>query len=190
MNEIHLSSEFEDLLSIINGKTNHHGDTGFKNSRQWGKRLTIILSSIEKSIVQNIATTDETHKNDLLWLCSEAKGKITSSKNIDQINQDTIYYLVKLIFNLLGNMPDHWDLKKVNNRKHWDLNEYRSICYTQDSKQKKDLVLKLANQTNHDLELPEITVLEDKLYKDFKGNEIKFILWFKEYYPEAYLKIF
>ena len=187
--EIYVNIDIENLLSSLFGKVNYHGDTGIMTTSVWKQRLIKIIGSIEKSILYNV-NSDTFHKDKLNLYCEKAKDEIKKSTNINQLNTETIYCLVKIIFYLLGDMPDNWDLKTTNKINHWKLDEYRTLYYTQSQEQKANLILNLSMNSAYDNILPEYSELSKKRFYEFNKNDTKFIEWFKETYPTVYMEIF
>ena len=58
-----------------------------------------------------------------------------------QMNVIVIEDLVKLVFNLLGKMPDHWRRKSPYADRFWKLNGHRRLSYTQTDEQKSHLII-------------------------------------------------
>lgn len=186
--EIYVNHDFETLLSHLFGK-NYHGDSGSLTISDWKKRLIKIINSIEKGIKYNV-NSDTFHKDKLNLFCETAKDEINKSISINQINTDTIRCLVRIIFYLLGDMPDNWNLKITNKLHHWKLDENRTLYYTQSPTQKVNLILNISRNSNYNNILPEYSELSKKRFDEFQKNDIKFMEWFKETYPAVYMEIF
>ncbi len=187
--EIYVDLDFETLLSSLFGKANYHGDSRSMTISDWKKRLIKIISSIEKGIKYNV-NSDTFHKDKLNLFCEKAKDEINRSRNINQINTETIYCLVTIIFYLLGDMPNNWDLKITNKINHWKLDEKRTLHYTQSPTQKANLILNLSQNSTYNNILPEYSELSKKRFDEFYKNDTKFMEWFKEIYPTVYMEIF
>ena len=188
--EIYLDLEFEYLLSYLFGKSNHHATVGYINCKDWSKNIYKIIDAIEKGILQNIVFTDNYQKNELINICSETKVKINSSKQINNVNQDVIIGMTKLIFNLIGQMPDNWDRKVVNHPNHRKLNKHRTIHFSQNNRQKANLIMSLAKLPGYNNGLPTLEELNQKFYIELANDELKFVTWFKHNFPENYIKMF
>ena len=61
---IDISLQFENMLSLLFGKDNHHGDIGNMGKTDWKKNLLKIINAIEKSFSQNVNYTDEYQKTE------------------------------------------------------------------------------------------------------------------------------
>jgi len=187
--EIYVGIDFETLLFSLFGKAYYHKDSGNMAIFDWKKRLIKIISSIEKGIKYNV-NSDTYHKDKLYLFCEKAKNEITKSNNINQINTETIYCLVTIIFYLFGDMPNNTNLKITNKINHWKFDENRTLYYTQSPTQKANLILNLSINSSYSNILPEHSELFKKRFDEFYKNDIKFMEWFKETYPAAYMEIF
>lgn len=187
---VYLNLDFEHLLSNLYGKSTTHGIVGMKDKTTWLKTILKVLSSIEKAINQSIETNDINHKNELSFLCYKTKENVEKASNINSINLEVISGLVKIIFILLGQMPNNWFKKIVNRPDSWKLNDFRTIIYTQNYTQKANLIIYLSDKSAYNEGLPHKNDLNLILYKDFQNNNQKFVDWFKQNYPNNYLKMF
>lgn len=189
-NEISLDYDFESLLSTLFGKEKNHGIVSAENNTSWAKHICRIFELIEKSINQNIVFSNNYQKSEISHVLSEVKVKISEKKSINSINQDTITGMSKIIFNLIGKMPDNWERKVINHPNHWRLDRYRTIYYSQTNRQKANLIMELAKHSDYNFGLPSKQELNHKFYREFKNDEVRFIDWFKKNYPENYIKMF
>lgn len=187
---MHLSLQFENLLSILFGKENYHGEVGEIKNSVWKKHLLKIIIAIEKSISQNVTFTDGYQKKELEILISKLKSSISTSKTLNQTNQDVILFFTKIIFNILGRLPYNWDKKNTSRKEYWKLDNFRTLGYTQNYSQKANLILHLSDYSEYNEGMPSKRELQQKLYLELKNNELEFINWFKQNYPNSYLKIF
>jgi hypothetical protein len=187
---MNLSLQFENMLSLLFGKVNHHGHVGYMSKSAWRKTLLKIINAMEKSIKQNMNFTDENQKAEVDNIIKQLKSKISISKTLNQTNHDTILGFVKLIFNILGRFPYNWEKKNTSRAELWKLNEFRTLRYTQNFNQKASLIIHLSEYTDYNEGLPPKRDLQKKLCIVFKNNEAEFVEWFKKHYPNTYLKIF
>jgi hypothetical protein len=188
--QINLSLSFEHLLSFLFGYENHYSETDIKTNAEWRKILLKITNAIYQSILQNVSFTDEYQKNELCNVCTKLKSQLSSSKTINQTNHDIILGFTKIVFHLLGRMPYNWDKKNANRADGWRLNDFRTLGYSQNFKQKANLIIHLSEYTEYNQGMPTKQELLKKLYENLKGNEMEFVQWFKDTYPTNYLKIF
>ena len=188
--KIHVSLQFENMLSLLFGKDNHNGDIGNMRNPTWKKNLLKIIKAIEKGISQNVNYTDEYQRVELYNILEQLKSKISASKSINQTNHDTILGFTKIIFNILGRFPYNWDKKNTSKKELWKLNDFRTLGYTQNYTQKANLIIHVSEYANYNEGLPPKRELQKKLYMELKGNDFEFVEWFKKSYPNVYLKIF
>lgn len=187
---IDISLGFENMLSFLFGKDNHHGDVGSMTHPEWKKTLLKIINAIEKSVNQNVNFTDSYQKVELDRAINEVKVRIARSNSINQTSHDMILYLTKIIFNILGRVPENWDKKNTSRKELWKLSDFRTLGYTQNYTQKANLIIYLSDYSNYNEGLPPKRDLQRKLYMELKCNDFEFVEWFKLKYPQNYLKIF
>jgi hypothetical protein len=102
---ITLSLQFENMLSLLFGKENHHGDVGNMKKSEWKKNILKIINALEKGLNQNMIYTDQHQKSEFDNIIKQLKSKVSSAKTISQVNHDTLLGFTKLIFNLFGRFP-------------------------------------------------------------------------------------
>jgi hypothetical protein len=187
-----ISDSFQITLRFLFGDRNHRYDSDYATLRDWKSKIMKILKSIETSIEQTIDTVDNQHKRHLLTICNDTKTQVKESKSFDEINEKSINGLVNIVFNLIGERPDNWEMSRVNNKKHWRLNSQRQILYIQNPEQKVDIIIKNAFRMHELNETEEYNhqLLINKLKKDFNNNEIKFLEWYKKHHNEKYIELF
>ena len=187
---VNVPISFEYLLSSLFGKRRYHGFVGLHTFKIWKKHIIKLIGAIQKSITVNVDSTDELNKKTLIRICERAIGEIKRAKRIENINMAMIECLTRLVFELMGGIPDHWDYKAVNRSEHWKLDHYRKLTYTQTTKQKACLILSLADKQPYGSQLPSYRDLGQKLWRDFRGNANEFVQWFKQNYPAVYTDVF
>jgi len=185
---IYLSDGFESLLSLLYGKQKYHQFTGLKTKNEWEKITLKVISSIELSIANTIENCDAGHKNYLLQLCQETKERISESLTIDELNEEIILELFKIIFNLIGDQPNHWDHNKINKRDDWKLSKHRQLMYYQSNQQKISLIIDEAPEEYNGKYTRRLLI--EKLNRDYKGNYSEFLDWHKKNFREMHDKLF
>jgi hypothetical protein len=187
---IYVPISFEFLMSSLFGKTNYHGYVGSVRQSIWKKDLIKIVKYIKKSIIIN-ANTDHFHKSELIKTCNTIEEKIKKSKSFDEINLETIEGFIRLVFLLLGNMPNHWDRKSPYLDKFWELDGHRTLIYSQSDEQKVYLIINLVDiRKQFSIKVEDYENLSSLFYKRFRENASEFLSWFKDSYPETYCQIF
>ncbi len=181
---------FEYLLTVLFGKQTYHGFVGVHKVYNWKTHILKLFNAIRKSIIINITVTDEFHKNELLVISARAVEKIRQCKTKDEVNILAIEYLTRIIFELMGKMPNNWDKRIVNRLEYWKLDEFRKLGYTQTERQKLNLILSLPNRDQYSDRFSDKSELFYKYRVNFRSNNNKFIKWFKEKYKDIYVELF
>ena len=184
---LYLPLSFEYLMTFLFGSRNYHGYVGSVGKTTWKKDMQKIIKYIKKAIQLNVHS-DNYHKSKLMRICDELTEKIKQSKRIEEVNILIIQEFTKLIFNLIGNMPDHWRLKQPYKDLYWKFGGHRSLVYTQNTAQKVWLILSLGSEI--DITFEEYDSLNEVLHFKFRDDKYKFLSWFKKNYPNQYCDIF
>lgn len=190
-NYIDLPLSFEYLMTFLFGKWKYHGYVGYVSRQTWEKDMLKVTRYIKKSILLNVSS-DKYHSDQLLSNCSEIDNKIKSAHTISAINISLIEHLIKIIFLLIGNLPNHWRYKAPYKDSFWLLNGHRQLSYVQTDKQKTYLILNIIDvRKMFSIEIEEdYEDLHEVFWRKFKSNPLNFINWFREKYPDIYSKIF
>lgn len=181
---------FEHLLTVLFGKQTYHGFVGVHKVYDWKTHILKLFNAIRKSIIINITVTDEFHKNELLVISGRAVEQIRQCKTKDEVNILALEYLTRIIFELMGKMPNNWDKKIVNRMEYWKLDEFRKLAYTQTERQKLNLILSLPNRDQYSDRFSDKSELFYKYRVNFRSNNNRFIKWFKEKYKDIYVELF
>ena len=179
---------FEHMLGRLFGEKFSCGFSSYsKKIASWKKVQIKLLKSVKKAVLVNV-DTDEYHMKDILMICDSGLKKISQCKSIDQINVNMIESYTKIIFRLLGNMPNNSRKKNVSHRSIWKLNKFRKLTYTQTVDQKVNLILRIAKQRGSKGD-PSFSELWDKLYIEFKSDKIRFLDWYKKNFKDKYIDL-
>lgn len=174
-------------MTFLFGKRNYHGYVGSVGKTTWKKDTQKIIKYIKKAILLNV-NSDNYHKSKLMRICDDLTEKIKKSTTIDEINILIIQEFTRLIFNLMGHMPNHWDHKQPYKDLYWKFYGHRSLLYIQNTDQKVGLILSLEKEI--DITLCEYDSLGEVLCIKFRNDKGKFLSWFKKNYPSQYCDIF
>lgn len=158
--------------------------------KSWKNDMLKIHKALMKSTFINIDSSDEYHRSKLKDNFDFYESNIESAKTKTEINILMIEFLTTLSFLLLGELPDNYNMTLTNNVKHWKLDEYRKIIYTQNDLQKTKLIMSLTDDSMYCNKLPSQKELYKKLNDEFKGDFNKFISWFKSSFSQIYLDVF
>lgn len=184
MHTVVISVAFEYLLCRLFGQGMLYAHD-VKQEIFWKRVIRRITTAIEKSIEKNVQT-DGFHKS-LLSIYVDCLKRASKSKGI--ADMDVIHALTGIIFELLGGVPDYSRRKVINRSNDYMLNEMRTLQYSQSPFQRMRTILKASqfqpfcNHHKHDY-LFNIYVAK------YNGNPEGFIDWYKDKYPEVYLKLF
>lgn len=190
LEKIFLSNSFEVLLKHCYGRK-YHQYCGEKTKAEYSKVLLKLVNSIKTGVEINIEQVDNKHKQDLIDKCDNIINGIEQASSVNEISEKMVVGLVRITFGLLGNQPDHWNRKKVNNAKHWRLNQYRQITYISSLEQKVNLIIDSAPPIGiASADDYNSTALRRKLHRDFNGSHAKFLEWFKSEFKDGYLRLF
>ena len=196
---INVPLSFEHLLTQLFGQSFYNVSAGVHWSGVWKIYLSKLITAIENSILVNVDTCDTSHKKKLMLLCKGALKKIKEGKNKDELNIAAIESLTRIVFELMGQMPDNWTPQKLKGSvkcfKSWELDGHRKLTYTQTTHQKVMLILSSADSGAYTDRLPGQCELHDKFWHSpklggFGGDSNKFIQWFKKEYQDIYLELF
>ena len=151
-----------------------------------------VINGIRKAIIVNLDNCDVLHRKELLGLCEEAEKEIKKAKRKDEVNSILIEFLIKMVFELMGGLPENWHRKVVNRLEDWRLDKYRKLVYTQTAQQKANLILYFAKRyrARYEGRLPEERDLYRVLWHEFNGDFGKFVEWFRNKYRNIYPEIF
>lgn len=183
-----ITMSFEYLMTNLFGKTYHGFIDIPQNLSSWKKETQKIARAINKSIKMNV-TTDLIHYNDILWQCKNVESKLKAAKSINEINIHMIEFQTRVMFLLLGQLPNHWNSRIVNKDIDWKLDVYRSVTFNQSIEQKVNLILSLKECHGFSDSLKEVDLV-NKYFSECKGDQEAFINWFKYAHTDIYLKLF
>jgi hypothetical protein len=168
----------------------YHGYVGAVSARTWKKDLAKTTRYISRAIELN-ARTDSFHRRELLETRERLVSQIEGSKTADQANLAVIESLVKLVFMLLGDMPDNWNQKSPYRDSFWRLEAHRSQHFSQSSAQKVRLLIDLVDRRQRvKLDLGDYGSLREAYVSCSGGNPEQFLEWFKREYPASYCEVF
>ena len=187
---VNVPISLEYLFSSLFGKAKYHGYVGAVSARTWKKDLAKTAKYISKAIELN-ARTDAFHRRELLETCERLISHIEGAKTVDQANVAAVESLVRLVFMLLGDVPDHWNKKSPYRDSSWRLDAHRSHQFCQSSVQKVRLLIDLVDQRGClKLDLGEYGSLLEAYVRCSGGSPDEFLEWFKREYPAAYCEVF
>ena len=186
---IYMDMPFEGFLKTLFGAQSFHGSTGPKTVSEWKAIIQKVLEFVEKSLLFTIEVVDKEHQKQLYQHIDRLKESISQATSNKKVCEEAILGLFKLVFNLIGGIPDNYRRKKLNHPSHWQINKYRQVLYIQDYEHKTNLIFRDArNQANNNQKTDYLTQIQHKFY-NLNGDHQKFMLWFMQAYPDDYERI-
>ena len=182
--------DYEYLLSNLFGKSNYHAISGNQDIEFLRRTFTKIFKSIKRSIELNIYSADQILKDDLKVICENFIEDIKKTSNPDSLNIKMNTNLTKIIFLLIGRIPNNWNKRKTNFNKEWMLDRYRNVNFTSNYRQRTYLIIENFGMHSNNNKNITINQLWDKLNYDFHNDYFKFVNWFKENFFNIYKKLF
>lgn len=180
----------EYLMSELFGKLQYHGYVGAVSRSTWKKDLLKVAKYIKRAVLLNVET-DAIHRKKVLATCDALLQDLGAASTINAANAAVIEHLIRLVFLLLGNMPDHWRRRSPYSDSFWKLNGHRTLHYSQSVEQKVATLINAVDiQKRVEVPLEEHPNLHEAFYLGFKGNSSEFLTWFKNKYPAAYCEVF
>lgn len=180
----------EYLFSALFGKVPYHGYVGTVSVTTWKKDLAKTGRWIKRAIELN-ARTDSFHRSELLETCDRMISNVEGAKSATEANMKVIESLVRVVFMLLGDMPDNWNQKSPYRNSFWRLDAHRSRQFSQSPVQKVRLLIDLVDRRQRvKLDLGEYGSLREAYADRSGGNPEQFLDWFKSEHPAAYCEVF
>jgi len=183
--DIHVSYDFEYVLTYLFGKNRCHGFAGFTKIPRWKKELMKLVRTIERAVRINL-DTDDFHRRDILAGCESTIMALKAAETLDDINTAMMGFTVRTIFMLLGHFPNNWDRRSVSNSKVWRLDRFRKVAYIRTPEQRANLILSLTDRHGYSDRLPKWKDLLRVRHIEFKDDDEKFLEWFKENHRDVY----
>ena len=151
---------------------------------------TKILDTFQISINETILVADKNQMESLNSIIDEGKSRLKTAQTFDFLDNIFLEIQTKLIFQLIGLVPDRWSQKNIANRKeYWRLNSLRQIQYVQNFKQKERLIFSLL-QSKYSVRFPVFMDFVGKIYWDECNHDLeKLMNWFKSKHPDIYYEI-
>ncbi len=185
---INVPLSFEHLLSLLFGKIFYHGFVGTHTLGEWKKELIKLIKATERAIKFNI-DKDDFHRNDMVNTCGRSVENLRSAKSFDEVNTFMLEFCMRIIFMLLGHIPDNWDKKSTSHINSWKLDKFRKLVYLRTPEHKANLILSLADKFGYSEHLPKERDLFRKRHFEFGGDTERFLHWFKNNYRDVYNEI-
>lgn len=146
-----------------------------------------LIKSYSHAIEQTIEVSDRNQINNLKKILSHGEEQIKRCKTFSELDQIFIFTQSRLIFQLLGEIPNRWQSKKVQNRKeNWKLNSYRQIQYVQTINHKGRLAFNLIKDKYLDKFGSWTNFMLDVYWKECNNKPKKLLDYLKQNHPDIY----
>ena len=187
---VYLPISVEYLFTHLFGKLQYHGYVGETRLSVWRKDLLKAVKYLRRSIELNVST-DARHMRALLGHCDSLTSDLKSASSANFLNVAVVEHLIRLSFELLGRMPNHWERKSPYSDRFWQLDGHRSVQFHQSAEQKAAMLINMVDIDKR-LEIGphEFRNLHDAFYRGSKGDPATFLQWFKSKFPAAYCEAF
>jgi hypothetical protein len=177
--EMTIPIEFEHFLSFLFGKKRFHGHSGHFPFSVWKKDLISIFKTLSRAVSINL-DTDPAYAEEIAGWCEHAIADIREAKSVDELNADTIRHLLRIIFMLLGDMPNNWHARQTSHRNVWTLDRFRKIGYLRTIRHRANKLIEMAEGRPRSEKLPTA------MHRDSPEG---FIEWYRKNRPDLYEKV-
>lgn len=177
-----LDIDFEHFARMLFGDRYHHF-CDWNNKSNYKKFLKEVSRNLQRVILNNLQFSDQFQKERIETVLSGL------GNSLKRTNFEAYYIkgLLSLIFWILGDFPDNFFKKNLRGEKFLHPRWARTLIYTQSIPQKGNAILE-----THKYEPYSSRVSYDELfYKRVKmKNSKEFVEYYKEAYPDLYIKLF
>ena len=177
------------LMQKLYGQKSYRELKDYNNVAKAKKYYLKLIKSFSHAISETIEISDKTQIKNLNNILINGEKQINLCEKFSELDQIFITIETKLVFQLLGMIPNHSREETVLNRKeNWKLNSIRQIQYVQSSKQKEMMIFKLIQDVfiNRFGDLVNFV----SIYKEECNNDLdKLINYLKQNHPDIYEEI-
>lgn len=149
--------------------------------REWKQTMNKLVKKLEIAFRRNV-DTDAIHRKKVdrhLRMFQSAVDKGPEAE------PQAIVQLACLAFELMGGMPDNRKVEHATHESDFDLKRFRTVRYLQTPGQKARLILDTAGW-----DMFKDDYSRDEIEGEYYGRPEKFLAWYKENFPKAYVKLF
>lgn len=181
--------EYSFLFHRLYGKKSYSELKDYHNVLVAKKYYLKLIKSITHSIKETITITDYNQIKSLDVILKIGEKQLKTCKTFSELDQIFISIETKLIFQLIGQIPNNNSKSNVINRKEvWGLNNYRQIQYVQSAKNKEMMIFKIV-QENHIETFGNLDNFFLMYYEKCNNNPDCLIEYLKLNHPEIYAEI-
>ena len=167
----------EYLFGRLFGASTAHTFSTTRALHRWRKDLVRAFRAIDSALDLNLRNADGQLRRQLSEFLDITIRELKRQKDKDKLHTRAISSLVRIVFEILGGLPDHWPRTGPIPRTYWKLDQYRSLIYAHSEAQRAQLLW---------------STLTEKERSQFPAplNAAKAVAWFKEKRPKQYLSVF
>jgi hypothetical protein len=173
-------------LSRLFGKDSKIASSNTRSNAEWKRDLKLVLVEIWNYLDANVET-DIVHRLMLESGFSAAHLALTQEDFWPGYTEG----VTRILLCLLGDYPDHRKRKRGSKKEsHYKLNDNRSLTFIQSNNQKQHMLFWSAPAL---LNLRGQPINEIHEFRNEVGFEVpitEFMNWYKQKYPDDYLKVF
>ncbi len=185
VNEVRIDDEVQYFLGFLFGSGHWHMPEFIRES-SWKRYCQKMVGHLERYVRANV-NTDADHKEKIATVLNKLKDAAKEGLGREQL---LVAGLVELCLLLMGEMPLHDQKKRVGHPYHFQLDQFRSLGYSQSPRQKAELIYQrcILPRIDDDKEAGRL----DDLYWVHvrKGRHAEFIEYFKLNRRDEYIKLF
>jgi hypothetical protein len=174
-------------LSRLFGEKSKIAKKNTRSDTEWRRDLNLVLAELWNYFDSNVET-DTVHRVMLHSGFAAATHALSIEENFWP---GYVEGITRILLCLLGDYPDHRKRKTGSKKEdHYRLSNDRSVGFLQTNKQKLHMLCWAAPA------LLELSAMPLNVFHDFRndvGFEVpqeEFLSWYKENYPDDYLKVF
>ena len=175
LERVQLDDSVECLFGSLFGQRAANKFSSTRKLKQWKRDLVKLFTTINTALDLNLQNADNRLRQDLAGLLDQAIDELKQCENKDKLHTFAIDRLVRIVFHILGGLPDHHSRTASVPPTYWKLDQYRSLMYVYSEKQRAQLLR---------------SMLKEDEWMNAPRRDCDLIEWFKRTYPERYLQVF
>jgi hypothetical protein len=184
---IHTDLRFETMMSGLFGKASCHASSGHLDALAWRSQLKRIMHGLGVAIHESVQG-DDRYRDEIVVICKEAEAKLSSLRNTKALSVWAIFYLTRIAFSLVGQMPKHWDCRSTTNRRLWRLTHHRTLFFGRTAAQRATMLQDLPDDPGF-AGLPKRTEMQRAFREQCNSQPELFFEWFKTRFPQVYARV-
>ena len=172
---VELDDSVEYLFGALFGAETQHTFSRTRSLTRWRKDLVGAFRAINAAMELNLGNADQLLRRELEEYLRLTVTELKGQADKDKLNTRALCGLIRIIFLILGGLPNHRCQRRRAPRRSWKLDAHRSLIYVHSERQRAQLL--------------RSTLSEDQRFKA-PLNDAKMIAWFKHRFPDRYAEVF